>query len=551
MPERVSAGPLRSALTDVEVPPRAAAPYPVLTVDTEGTVVEANRPAEELFTPAAVGAALNQVAPTWMWDAHQQVLRGKPGVEVRAAGAVGDRRFEARPTLSGDGLVVWWLVDDTDRLLAELALDAERQRTALLAEASNLLLSSLNVERCMEVTAQLAARHLAEAAVVVAPSSIGRYPITYSDRAGALTHRSVRADPAEVPGLGEALQGFPPMPSRWIDPAAVPEWVLPDGFCGPVGAVVVTPLPGQGVPAGALILLRRPDQAVFSDTEEIFARQFAARAGAALSAAMMYARQTSITATLMAELLPPPLSSMDGAEFAGAYQASQYSDRIGGDFYDVHPAVDDDGETLVVLGDVCGKGLEAAILTGRIRNTLAALRPLAEDHQSVLDLLNRALMSAHSRFATLVLASVRRMGSQVRLRLTSAGHPPPLTVRVDGTVEVVPTQGVLLGVLPQVQANTVEIELEPGETCLLYTDGITEARSGLLGGEQFGEQRLQEALSECAGLPPEAVTERIQMLVGQWIGPARRDDMAMVAITAPRSTHLSAVNGHTRGRYTS
>jgi serine phosphatase RsbU (regulator of sigma subunit) len=238
-------------------------------------------------------------------------------------------------------------------------------------------------------------------------------------------------------------------------------------------------------------------------------------------------------------------------EFAGGYRASGQTSLIGGDFYDVHPSADPAGETVVVLGDVCGKGLEAAVLTGKIRNTLAALLPMADDHQRVLSLLNGALLtSASTRFATLVLASVSRVGAGVRLRLTSAGHPPPLIVRADATVEESPTRGMLVGALPEIEATTVETELAPGETCLLYTDGVTEARGGPLGDEMFGERRLREALADCAGMLAEAVVERIQMLAAQWAGSGHSDDMALVAITAPRSTHLSAVDGHTRGRYT-
>jgi serine phosphatase RsbU (regulator of sigma subunit) len=150
----------------------------------------------------------------------------------------------------------------------------------------------------------------------------------------------------------------------------------------------------------------------------------------------------------------------------------------------------------------------------------------------------------------LVLASVSRRGAEVRLRLTSAGHPPPLIVRNDGQVEESPTRGVLVGALPDLRATTVETTLAPGETCLLYTDGITEARGGPLGPEMFGERRLSKALSNCAGLLGEAIVERIQMLATQWAGTGGTDDMALVAITAPRSAHLSAVDGHTRGRYT-
>lgn len=205
----------------------------------------------------------------------------------------------------------------------------------------------------------------------------------------------------------------------------------------------------------------------------------------------------------------------------------------------------------MVLGDVCGKGLDAAVLTGKIRNTLQALVPMADDHQRMLGLLNGALLNSHhTRFATMVLASVRRTDHVVRLRLTSAGHPVPLVVRADGRVDEVGTHGTLIGALPDIESLTAETVLRPGETCLLYTDGFTEARGGPLGDEMFGEDRLKRALSECADMPAEAVVERIQMLAAQWVRGGGHDDMAVVAITAPRTNHLSAVDGHTRGRYT-
>ncbi|CAM5260968.1 Serine phosphatase RsbU (Regulator of sigma subunit) OS=Streptomyces griseomycini OX=66895 GN=FHS37_003040 PE=4 SV=1 [Streptomyces griseomycini] len=183
---------------------------------------------------------------------------------------------------------------------------------------------------------------------------------------------------------------------------------------------------------------------------------------------------------------------------------------------------------------MAGKGLDAAVLTGKIRNTLHTLLPLASDHQQVLGLLNGALLTSHhTRFATMVLASVKRHGSDVRLRLTSAGHMPPLVVRAGGGVEEVATHGTLVGALPSVTARTAEVVLGPGETCLLYTDGITEARGGPLGDELFGEHRLRRALAECAGMPGEAIVERVQMLAAQWLGSGSHDDMATVAIGAP------------------
>ncbi|MGW5399371.1 PP2C family protein-serine/threonine phosphatase [Streptomyces sp. NPDC003952] len=515
--------------------------------DDRSVLLFVNEAAGLIFPRARPGSSMRDAVPAWLSSARPRAAGEGAGT---VQGPVADRTYEAHPTVREDDTVVWWLVDDTDHRLAREALLVERERTAFLTEASNLLLSSLNLERCMDVTASMAAEHLADAALVIAPSRGRELPVVTCLRGGSPSSSRIAADPDQVPGLGEALQGFPPVPSRWIDPATAPSWLIPDGF-GTVGSIVITPLPGHGVPAGALVLLRGVGTAGFSAEEEVFARLFAARAGAAMSAARLYAEQTSITNVLLRDLLPPLLHQVSGVEYAGGYRPSKEHERIGGDFYDVHPASAEGDGSLVVLGDVCGKGLEAAVMTGKIRNTLHALLPIAQDHQRILSLLNTSLLNSHNtRFATLVLASAQRDGNTVRLRLTSAGHPAPLILRSDGRVEEAATKGTLVGALPRVSAETVHVTLEPGETCVLYTDGITEARGGPMGGTQFGEERLFRALEDCAGMPGEAVVERVQMLASQWVGTGGHDDMAVVVISAPRSHHLSAVDGHTRGRFT-
>ncbi|WP_440581701.1 PP2C family protein-serine/threonine phosphatase [Streptomyces djakartensis] len=521
------------------------APCPVLVVDRHGTVVQLNQAARLLLPDAASGDGLHEAAPSWLSEAHRRLSHEPPGFGAAPlSGPVNDRIVQAHPTAAVDGDVVWWLVDDTDRHRAEQAARNAQARSEILSEVSSILLSTLNVPRCMEVAASMAAEHLAEAAVLVAPAQGRRHPLTYAPQGGPVVQLTRQIDTHSVPGLPEALQGFPPVPARWIDPSVLPDWVIPDAFAGPVGSVIVTPLPGHGVPAGALILLRSSTEQAFTEGEEVFARLFAARAGAALSAARLYTEQATITATLMHELLPPALQRVHGVQYAGSYRAAKDHERVGGDFYDVHPGADPSQESLVVLGDVAGKGLDAAVLTGKIRNTLHALLPLAGDHQRVLDLLNGALLSSrHTRFATMVLASVRRRAGRAQLRLTSAGHLPPLIVRADGRVEEVASRGTLIGALPTVAADTVETVLEQGDACLLYTDGITEARGGPLGDELFGETRLRRVLGECAGLPAEALVERVQMLVAEWVGGGRHDDMAVVAIGVPRTGGLSIVNG--------
>ncbi|UMB69131.1 PP2C family protein-serine/threonine phosphatase [Mycobacterium paraterrae] len=530
---------------------------PTLVVDQTGAIRALSASAQELLPSAALGSQL-EATVDWLSPVHMRLVAPSSVPTSResfnAGGPVGGRKFEAHHATLPSGEVAWSLVEDTGHVLreAQYALTREHERAAFLLEASSVLMASLNIDRCREATVLLAARDLADAAVVVAPAGRGRrMPIFYCDHNGTVEQRSVDADPASVTGLSEALRGFPPVPSRWIDAATLPDWLIPTGFPAPVRSVMITPLPGHGVSAGALVLLRHAEEGEFSEGEEVLARLFAARAGAALSAARLYAEQAAITRTLMRDLLPPDLHPVHGIEFAGAYRASEDYEVVGGDFYDVHPAPTPDGETLVVLGDVCGKGLEAAMLTGKIRNTLQALTPLAADHHAVLELLNGAMLSTeHARFTTLVLASVANRDGSVVVRLTSAGHLPPLIIREGGRVEQADTFGTLIGALPEIHAQSFETTLAPGETCVLYTDGVTEARGGPLGDYMFGEERLAAALAECGGMPATAVVERVMMLATQWVGQQVHDDIAVVAITAPRRTHLSAVDGHTRGRFT-
>ncbi|WP_131741321.1 PP2C family protein-serine/threonine phosphatase, partial [Actinomadura roseirufa] len=519
------------------------APYPVLAVEASGVIAHLND-AARLLLSATAGTALADTAPGWLAEAHRELAaRPRPagpdsgGAGPDAQGMIGDRSFEAHAVpRDGSGPVLWWLFDVTGHRRLARELEVERERTAFLAEASSRLLASLNVDRCMEVTAQLAVRHLAEAALVIAPGAGRVHRVVSCDAGGRVAHEDLLVDPADLPGLAEALRGFPPVPSRWIDPAAAPGWVARRSL-GEPGAIVVTALPGHGVPAGALVLVRRRGQDAFSAGEEVVARLFAARAGAAMSAARLYAEQASITETLMRELLPPRAQELDGIGLAARYRPAGDGERVGGDFYDIYPATGPapDEESLVVLGDVCGKGLEAAVLTGKIRHTLRALLPLAGDHQRVLEMLNATLLhTGATRFVTLVLASVRREGDGVRVRLTGAGHAPPLIVRRDGTVETAVTGGSLIGVLEDITSTSETVRLDPGDICLLYTDGVTEAVGGPLGDEMFGEERLADELRACGGMPPEALVERVDMLASQWAGGGHRDDMAVVAISAPR-----------------
>ncbi|MFC7530706.1 PP2C family protein-serine/threonine phosphatase [Actinoplanes sp. GCM10030250] len=440
----------------------------------------------------------------------------------------------------------WFVRDHTDEREREAALEVERSRTAFLAEAGRRLSASLNVQRCARTTVELAVAHLADAAVVVQPASHRQSAWTRLVPGKAVETDALREKRlAEVPGLLEALGGFPPIPSRWIDAGQAPAWLFP-GDAGPVGALLVVPLPGNAEPAGALILARFGAGAAFTGEDELLARVFAARAGAAISAAMLYREQVDTTAVLQADLLPPELPAAEGFELTGSYQAAREALRIGGDFYDVFGPAGDSTDTVIALGDVCGSGPEAAVLTGKVRQTLRALRLMQAAPEAMLKVLNEALLqsSRQHRFVTMVIGSITRIDhGRVRLHLASGGHPAPLVLRGDGTVEEVPTSGTLIGVMRRTVVRPASVDLAPGELCLLYSDGLTEARGGPTGTEQYGEARLHQALAECQGLPGAATVERIRQLVSDWARGGNQDDIAMLAVRAPSRTPLSLRGG--------
>jgi hypothetical protein len=185
-----------------------------LVVDETGVIRALSASAQNLLPAAAPGSQL-EAAVDWLLPVHLQLVAPSSAPDSRksfnAAGAVGRRKFEAHHATLPSGEVAWSLVEDTGHVLreAQYALTNEHERAEFLLEASAVLMASLNIDRCREATVQLAARDLADAAVVVAPAGPGRrMPIFYCDRTGTVEQRSVDADPASVTGLSEALRGF-------------------------------------------------------------------------------------------------------------------------------------------------------------------------------------------------------------------------------------------------------------------------------------------------------------------------------------------------------
>ncbi|MEV0153300.1 PP2C family protein-serine/threonine phosphatase [Micromonospora sp. NPDC050686] len=340
-----------------------------------------------------------------------------------------------------------------------------------------------------------------------------------------------------VPGLAEALDGVATEPTPWLDAELADLTpLLPAGFGRP-GTVLVNPMLSAGGPAGALILIRRPERPGFDRREIELAREFAARAGAALAAAELYGEQTHLARVLQQSLLPPELPAVAGASLAGGYRAAGDSLRIGGDFYEVFRTVDG---AMFALGDVCGKGVGAAVLTGRVRQSLRTLRLVENRPRELLELLNRTMLDSpdaarRAQFTTLLLGTLTgEPDGGLRIRFAGGGHPAPLVARADGTVSQVTVGGMPVGALAAPRFVEAEVRLAPGDLLLAYTDGVTDARGGPPDIRMFGEERLRRALASAAGLPPAVVVERLLQLVDEWLDGPGQDDIAMLVIGATK-----------------
>lgn len=223
------------------------------------------------------------------------------------------------------------------------------------------------------------------------------------------------------------------------------------------------------------ILVGREPFVDLEDPDDLrFIEEIARRIARALENARLYTDRDFVARTLQRSLHPPVLPAMDQLEVAALFLPAEAEHGIGGDFYDVFEMAD--GRTAVLVGDVCGKGVEAATVTGIARRTLRALTHL--DHPSeLLQHLNRTLLQEdlQDRFCTAALAIVDaadRRGARATIAL--AGHPPPQVVTAAGEIHRVGEPGTLLGILEDLIVHDVSIELEEGDSLLLYTDGIME-----------------------------------------------------------------------------
>ena len=238
------------------------------------------------------------------------------------------------------------------------------------------------------------------------------------------------------------------------------------------------------------------------------------------------ARASALARTLQATLIPPTPPTVPGLDVAAVYRPAGAGDEVGGDFYDVVQVGAE--EWIIFLGDVCGKGVDAAAVTSLARYTLRAVAVDEPSPAAVLRRLNDALMhDAEPRMCTVMFARLARTGRGWSMRLSSGGHALPLLKR-EG-VRPVGEPGTVLGVLATPTLHDVELRLQPGDVLVCYTDGVSEGRRD---GEFYGDERVAERIAEHTGDAEQLAQDLLAEVLGFQNGRPR-DDIAILVLRAP------------------
>jgi sigma-B regulation protein RsbU (phosphoserine phosphatase) len=389
-----------------------------------------------------------------------------------------------------------------------------RRRTWLtfLAEASELLAQSLDVNLTMALIPQLVVPRLGQWCAVHTTDAWGRLQLA------AATH----ADEAALAQLHTSLAETGPdsILARLEEASRLGTQVM---FGAPTEGFAV-PLVARGQRLGTLAVGRHVKHRHDADEVAVL-EDVARRAALAIDNARIHDERRKVARTLQASLLPPVLPDVDGVGFAAEYVPT--GSEVGGDFYDVVPS----GENtwLVVVGDVSGKGVQAATVTGLVRDVIRILVDDGKPMTEILCRVNRTLVQrGGGRYCTLAMASVaRRPDGMLDVCLHLAGHDRAVLVRADGKTSFVGEGGTALGLLETIASPDVAVTLRPGDSLIFYTDGVTERRRGR---ELFGTERLREAAAPLAGYPADVMAARLRSITINFSVEEPRDDIAILVL---------------------
>jgi len=534
------------------------APVPLFLVDSGGTVRRANEAAGELLG-SGPGYATGKLFAAFIDPPSRAAVQtllaaaardGAPGqlrCAVLTSEGAADRVLAVRQVTSRgeeDQLVVAAGVAEDPvrraRAVGEPAASvvaAMTRRLDLVTAATRILLENVTYSEPVAVRqlARLLARELT-AWVIVDTEHRGRL------------RRQVMAAPEDQPSqeLARAVSAIDPPPGS--APAQVHEsgsslllahtedlGLLGDGPDGvpllmALGAssVLCVPLSDGERGYGVLTLAGRPGQGRFGMADAGLVTELGEQLALAIRADRLFRRRSEVADALQASLLPRELRQIPGTEVAAAHVAATGDQEVGGDFYDVYPAGDGWG---IAIGDVCGKGEDAAAVTAAARHAIRAFAHTDPGPGAVLRRANEVMLAEEfgGRFVTAAVGQLSWRRRRLHVVLGSAGHPGPVLIGPDGRTRRLRGGGLPLGIFPEAEPAGEEFDLSPGDVLFLYTDGLT----GACGPDMvFFEDRLTDELAVLAGKAPSVLVSRVQELALEFCRGELRDDMTMLAVRA-------------------
>ncbi|MFE7757517.1 PP2C family protein-serine/threonine phosphatase [Streptomyces sp. NPDC057418] len=396
------------------------------------------------------------------------------------------------------------------RIMARREDELRQVSDAFLAEASLQMDSSLDLERTVRRVARTAVPAVAEGCVLHLQLSGGLTSVASSHMdAGAQQWLGVVA--AEDLWLKNVLQqvveGEQGLVLQGDELEGGPFGPASSGAGRAVRALSVNPLTARGRALGTLTFLyHRVD---IAEAASRFLADLADRAALAIDTSTLYEQRRRHMVSLQRHLLPSELPQVSGVTLSSAYEVGDVSLDVGGDFYDAVPGAQ--GGVTLLIGDVCGRGAEAAALTGLARHTLRTLLEDGSTPEHALERLNQALIrEGTSRFVTALVAVLVPDRAGFSLRYWSAGHPAPLLRREDGAVEELAAHGDLLGVLEDIAYGSGSAHVAPGDALVLFTDGVTEARAA---DGTFFESCLRDVVAQQGAGEAKGFAERLAAAV--------------------------------------
>lgn len=438
---------------------------------------------------------------------------------------------------------------------ARSSAEAANRRLAYLSESTAVLSQSLDPKTTMQRLAELAvptlgdwcAVHLVDGDFAVPVAMASENPEATAMVRALSDRNPVRLDaPA---GLGAVVRTGEPVVVRRVTMDAVKastsEGEVVD-LLSRLRSIAIVPMTFQGKVIGAVTLSNTTDRDL-EDADVTLAGELAARAAQAVTNARLYQERTQVAATLQASLLPPSPAMIPGVDIATRFVSGAEGLDVGGDFYDVFRlgTIDNPAPTwAIVIGDVRGKGADAATITGIARATIRATALDESSPAAMLDRLNQVLLAAaqddrfasetlEPRFCTVCVVTVTPVVGGADLVVAVGGHPLPYIVRADGAIDPAGVPGGLIGVMPIPSITDTPMHLGAGDALVLFTDGVTERHHGLA---FFDDDGLAKVLETCPGLDATTIAGTIEQASRGFVDDEPTDDLAIVVARIPPSS---------------